>query len=394
MAGSADEVIGFLEDLAARSRPVAARELDELSDLAGRKLAAWDVPYFAEKLKQRRFELSEEELRPYFPAPRVTDGMFELAGRLFDIHLKAVDGVSVWHDSVRYYEIRSGDGRPIGGLYTDLYARPNKRGGAWMDACLNRAALGPERQLPVAHLVCNFGAPVGDTPSLLTHSEVVTLFHEFGHTLHHLLTEIDYPSIAGINGVAWDAVELPSQFFENYAWLPEVLGRITGHYETGEPLPGEKIETMNRSRRFMAGLAMVRQLEFALFDFRLHHLGVPAEGGAVLELLDAVRRDVAVIEQPAYNRFPNSFAHIFGGGYSAGYYSYKWAEVLAADAFAAFNETSPFDAEVADRFRRSVLAVGGSKEALEAFVDFRGREPRIEPLLEQSGIAAAAEPAA
>jgi oligopeptidase A len=294
----------------------------------------------------------------------------------------------VWHASVRYFELKNRDGTPVGSFFVDLFARPNKRGGAWMDVCRSRAKLDGHRQLPVAYLVCNFNPPVGDTPSLLTHGEVVTLFHEFGHALHHLLTEVDYPSLAGVNGVAWDAVELPSQFLENFTWRPEVLTDIAHHYRTGAPLPADKLETMNRSRTFLAGLAMVRQLEFALFDFRLHHEYRPEAGSRVHEIIADVRREVAVIEAPSYNRFPNTFAHIFGGGYAAGYYSYKWAEVLAADAFAAFEETGVLDRQTADRFRRAILATGGSRNALDAFVDFRGRPPKLDALLKQAGITA------
>ena len=401
MAGSPDEVIAFLRDLAGRSRQRARNELHTLNDFAGRELAPWDVSYYGEKLKEERFMLSEEELRAYFPLPRVLEGLFALAERLFGIRLRAV-GVEdtapveaadaakpaavAWHESVRYYAISHADGSPLGGLYTDLFARPNKRSGAWMNTCVNRARLNGETQHPVAHLVCNFSPPVDDTPSLLTHSDIVTLFHEFGHSLHHLLTEVEYPSLSGTNGVAWDAVELPSQFLENYAWLPEVLKEISGHHETGETLPDEKIATLNGSRTFLSGLAMVRQLEFALFDFELHHAPEPPSGGEVRAVLQRIRDEVAVVKPPDYNRFENTFAHIFAGGYAAGYYSYKWAEVLAADAFAAFEEAGAFDGATAERFRRSILAVGGSRDAMDAFVDFRGREPRLEALLRQSGI--------
>lgn len=388
MAASADEVVKFLTDLAHRSKPVAQRELAELESLAGRRLNAWDVAYYAEKLRQQRFQLAEEELRPYFPLPRVLSGLFELAGRLFDLRIEPAAQDAVWHEDVRYYEIRRGDGGPVGGLFTDLFARPNKRGGAWMDVCVNRSRLHGALKLPVAHLVCNFSPPLADAPSLLTHNDVVTLFHEFGHSLHHLLTEIEYPSLSGLNGVAWDAVELPSQFLENYAWLPDVLSEISGHYLTGEALAAAKIETLNRSRSFLSGLSMLRQLEFGLFDFRLHLAGPPPQGPEILDMLAALRREIAVIEQPEYNRFANSFTHIFGGGYAAGYYSYKWAEVLAADAFAAFAHAGAFDRDTADRFRRSILAIGGSKDPLDAFIDFRGRPPELEALLTQSGIAA------
>jgi oligopeptidase A len=386
MADSPERVIEFLRDLARRSRPVAERELAELTRYAGAPLEPWDVAFFSERLKQERFKIAEEELRPYFPLPRVLEGLFGVAGKLFQLSIEETTPPSVWHPSVRYFELRRPDGSLVGSFYADLFARPNKRGGAWMDVCLSRAALNGHRQNPVAYLVCNFNPPVGDTPSLLTHSDVVTLFHEFGHALHHLLTEIDYPSLAGIHGVPWDAVELPSQFMENFTWLPAVLESLARHYKTGEPLPQEKIETLNRSRTFLAGLAMVRQIEFALFDFRLHHEYSPERGSRVREILEEVRDEVAVIRPPAYNRFANTFAHIFGGGYAAGYYSYKWAEVLAADAFSAFEEAGVFDPSTAERFRRSILAVGGSRNALEAFIEFRGRAPQLDALLRQSGI--------
>jgi len=387
MAESPQRVIEFLRDLARRSLDVAREELSQVSAYAGRRLESWDVPFYAERLKQEKLELAEEELRPYFPLPRVLEGLFTLCGRLFDLNVTEAAQPDVWHDSVRYYELRRTDGTLVGSFFTDLFARPNKRGGAWMGGCVSRAKLNGHTQLPVAHLVCNFNAPSGDTPSLLTHTEVVTLFHEFGHTLHHVLTEVDYPSVAGTNGVAWDAVELPSQFLENYCWRPEVLAEIGRHYRTGEPLPRAKIDKLNRSRTFLAALGMVRQIEFALFDFRLHDEYEPARGSRVQEILAQVRNEVAVIEPPAYNRSAHSFGHIFAGGYAAGYYSYKWAEVLAADAFAAFEESGVFDRTTADRFRRAVLATGGSRKALEAFVEFRGRQPTLDALLKQAGIA-------
>jgi oligopeptidase A len=386
MADSPQRVIEFLRDLAQRSRAVARNELAMLADYAGRKLDAWDVSYFAERVKQEKLQLAEEELRPYFPLPRVLDGLFKLCGTLFDLSVAEAPRPDVWHDSVRYYELRRRDGSVVGNFFTDLFARPNKRGGAWMSGCVSRARLNGHTQLPVAYLVCNFNAPNGDVPSLLTHSELVTLFHEFGHALHHLLTEVDYPSLAGTNGVAWDAVELPSQFLENFVWRPEVLADIGRHYKTGAPLPSDKIDTLNRSRTFLAGLAMIRQIEFALFDFRLHHEYTPERGSRVHEIMTEVRHEVAVVEPPAYNRMAHSFGHVFGGGYAAGYYSYKWAEVLAADAFAAFEEAGVFDRATADRFRRAVLATGGSRNALDAFIEFRGRQPALDALLRQAGI--------
>jgi oligopeptidase A len=387
MADSPQRVIEFLRDLARLSRAGARDELAMLTEYAGRKLQAWDVPFYAERLRQEKLGLAEEELRPYFALPRVLEGLFELCAALFDIAVTEAPAPDTWHESVRYYELKRGDGTLVGSFFTDLFARPNKRGGAWMGGAVSRAKLTGHAQTPIAYLVCNFNAPSGDRPSLLTHAEVVTLFHEFGHALHHLLTEVDYPSLAGTNGVAWDAVELPSQFLENFAWRPEMLAGIGRHYETGAALPSDKIETLRRSRTFLAGLAMVRQLEFALFDFRLHEEYAPERGSRVLELLAEVRREVAVVEPPAFNRFSHSFGHVFGGGYAAGYYSYKWAEVLAADAFAAFEEAGVFDRQTAERFRRAVLATGGSRKALDAFVEFRGRKPSLDALLKQSGIA-------
>ncbi len=392
MAASPAEVIEFLRDLAQRSRPAARDELRMLEELAGRELNPWDVPYYAERLRQDRFALAEEELRPYFPLPRVLNGLFNVTSQLFGLAIRKAEVEGTWHPDVEYFEIHDRSGNPVGSFYVDLFARPNKRGGAWMDVCSNRIGLKGLRQLPIAHLVCNFAPPSGDRPSLLTHNDTVTLFHEFGHTLHHLLTEVDYPSLAGINGVPWDAVELPSQFLENFAWLPEVLQGICQHYETGEVLAADKIRTLTEARSFLAGLAMVRQLEFALFDFRLHHEFAPDSGARVYEILGEVRSEVAVIPQPQFNRFANTFAHIFGGGYAAGYYSYKWAEVLAADAFGAFEETGIFDADVAQRFRSSILAVGGTRDAMDAFIGFRGRPPTPDALLRQAGLTAAAKP--
>ncbi|MCC5861175.1 MAG: M3 family metallopeptidase [Gammaproteobacteria bacterium] len=388
MAGSVDEVVGFLDELAARCRPQAAREFAELEALAGRPLAAWDIGYFAEKLREQRFSLSDEQLKPWFPVPRVLTGMFGIAERLYGLKIRHSDGVASWHPAVEHYTVDSAEGERIGGFYVDLYARPGKRTGAWMDECVVRAALGEDISHPVAYLVCNFTPPEDDQPSLLGHQDVVTLFHEFGHTLHHLLTRVDYPSLAGINGVAWDAVELPSQFFENYAWLDETLPLISGHHATGEPLPGELLGRLRASRAFHAGLQTLRQIEFALFDFRLHAGYDPQAGSRVDALLAEVRREVAVTPAPDWNRFAHSFSHIFGGGYAAGYYSYKWAEVLAADAFAAFEEAGAFHDETARRFRDSILAVGGSRDAMEAFIAFRGRRPDASALLRQSGIAA------
>jgi len=386
MAQSVQQVIEFLEDLAIRSRPIAKREFAELETLAGRKLEAWDLAYYSEKLKQRTFRIGDEELRAYFPLPKVLAGLFALAEELFGIRVTEYEGPELWHETARSFRIENVDGTPVGMLFTDFCARPNKRGGAWMDTCTNRSRLGSLHRDPIAHLVCNFAPPNRDAISYITHQDVVTLFHEFGHSLHHLLTEIDYPSIAGINGVAWDAIELPSQFFENYAWHPEVLRSISAHQLTAEPIPDAKIEALIASRTFLAGLAMLRQLEYALFDFKLHLRAVPTSQQEVQSLLDELRARLAVVSTPEFNRFQCSFAHIFGSDYAAGYYSYKWAEVLAADAYSAFDKTDAFDSTIAQRFREAILAVGGSRDAMDSFVDFRGREPLLDALLRQEGI--------
>jgi oligopeptidase A len=387
MASSVAEVRTFLEHLAERSRPVAQREFDALTRFAGRTLNAWDVAFHAERLKRERLQLSEETLRPYFPLPRVLSGMFAVAEKLYGVTIRAREGVDRYHEDVQFYDIVNEDGSLRGGFYVDLYARPKKRGGAWMDECVGRKRLNGAASLPIAYLVCNFMPPVGKQPSLLTHSEVVTMFHEFGHGLHHMLTRVDYPSIAGINGVAWDAVELPSQFMENFAWRPEVLPLISSHVETGEPLPQQELERLLGSRTFQAGMQTVRQLEFALFDLNIHS-GPAPDIASIMQILEEVRARVAVVKPPAFNRFPHSFQHIFSGGYAAGYYSYKWAEVLAADAFSAFEEEGVFNPQVSRRFLSSILEQGGSRDAMDAFVEFRGRKPQIEPLLKQLGLAA------
>ncbi|MCH6572542.1 MAG: M3 family metallopeptidase [Proteobacteria bacterium] len=386
MAGSVTEVFSFLTDLAQKSAHRGKEELAELVDFAGKKLAAWDLAYYSEKLKQSRCGISEEELRPYFPVDRVLPGLFSLATRLFGIRLEPRNDIDTWHDDTVFYELRAADGELIGGLYVDLYARPAKRGGAWMDECIGRVRTRQVCEQPVAYLVCNFMRPLAGRPALLTHSDVVTLFHEFGHALHHLLTQASYPSVAGINGVPWDAVELPSQLMENFAWEPEVLSMVSGHFETGEPLPQDVVNRLLGSRQFQSGLQMLRQLEFAIFDLRLHADYDPARGARILETLRDVREEISIVPVPDWNRFANGFSHVFAGGYAAGYYSYKWAEVLAADAYAAFSEEGLFNHEVADRYRQNILAQGGARGAMENFVAFRGRPPRPDALLVQAGI--------
>jgi oligopeptidase A len=388
MAKSAPLVRAFLADLAARCRPAAEAEFAALERFAGARLDAWDVAFHAERLKKSRFRVSQEELRPYFPLPKVLSGLFAVATRLYGIVVRERSGVAVWHDSVRYFDVEDGTGRRIAGFFLDPYARPEKRSGAWMDECVAAKALPTGSALPIAYLVCNFPAPAGTAPSLLTHDDVTTLFHEFGHGLHHMLTRVGYPSIAGINGVAWDAVELPSQFMENFVWRAEVLPLISAHVKGGEPLPEETLQRLLGTRTFNAALDTLRQVELASFDFDLHADYDPDRGADVAATMAAVRRRVAVVPAAEFNRMPSSFAHIFAGGYAAGYYSYKWAEVLAADAFEAFEDAGVFDRRTAMRFHDAILARGGSLDAMDAFVEFRGRAPDLRALLRRTGIAA------
>ncbi len=392
MAGSPAEVMEFLHDLAKRARPVAREELAKLRQFATEELKldnleSWDVGYAAEKLRQQQYDLDEEQLKPYFPLPAVMDGLFGLTQRLYGISLRQREDIDVWHPDVRYYDVVDADGRVFAGAYVDLYARNGKRGGAWMDVCRARFRDGEQEQPPVAFLTCNFAPPTEGRPALLTHDDVLTLFHEFGHGLHHLLTEIALPSIGGIDGVEWDAVELPSQFMENFGWNREALDLFARHYETGERLPDELFQRMLAARHFHAGLFLVRQLEFAMFDFRLHLQYDPANGARTMEVLEEVRHEVAVLHPPAWQRFPHAFSHIFAGGYSAGYYSYLWAELLSADAFGEFEEHGVIDRATGDRFRREILAVGASRPAIESFVAFRGRTPDAQALLKSHGLA-------
>ncbi|HET8899650.1 MAG TPA: M3 family metallopeptidase [Rhodanobacteraceae bacterium] len=392
MAATPAEVLVFLRDLAARARPVARRELEELRTFAAAELGidtleAWDVAYAAEKLRRQRYALDEEQLKPWFPAPAVVDGLFQLVERLYGITLAERHDVDVWHPDVRYFDLVDGDGRVFAGAYFDLYARNGKRSGAWMDVCRARFRDGADTSLPVAYLTCNFAMPTEGRPALLTHDDVLTLFHEFGHCLHHLLTEIELPSIGGIDGVEWDAVELPSQFMENFGWNRTALDLFARHWQTGATLPEELFQRMLAARHFHAGLFLVRQLEFALFDFLLHLDYDPAHGARPMAALEAVRHEVAVLHPPAWQRFPHAFSHIFAGGYAAGYYSYLWAELLSADAFGAFEEHGVIDAATGARFRREILAVGASRPALDSFIAFRGRAPEPAALLKSYGLA-------
>ncbi len=390
MAAEIAEVIEFLQELASRTRAKAETEFDDITAVAAHELAAWDIAFYTEKLKQQKFSISNETLRQYFPISRVLSGLFGLTEKLYGISIAKHDDIRKWHDRVDYFELRENSGAVIGGFYADLYARNGKRGGAWVDECVVRRNLNGENVLPVGYLVCNFSPPDKNDNSLLTHDDVVTLFHEFGHMLHHLLTRVDYPSLAGFNGVPWDAVELPSQFMENFAWCYEVLIQASGHAESGEPLPKELFLKLDESRHCGAAMAMLRQIEFALFDFQLHATFDPEKDSDPLSVLKAVRDEVSLVPHPEYNRLPHSFSHIFAGGYAAGYYSYKWAEVLAADAFAAFEEAGIFDRETASRFRSEILEIGGSRDIMDAFVAFRGRKPTLDALLRYSGIGLAA----
>jgi oligopeptidase A len=388
MAESTDQVLGFLRDLAKRSKPFAAKDLEELRAFAAERgvadLQSWDVGYFSEKLREQRYSISQETLRAYFPIDKVLSGLFAIVQKLYGIEIRELSGFDTWHPDVRLFEI-SENGQHVGRFFFDLYARANKRGGAWMDGARDkRRNLAGSLVSPVANLVCNFTPAVGAKPALLTHDEVTTLFHEFGHGLHHLLTRVEHAGASGINGVAWDAVELPSQFMENWCWEPEGLALISGHYQTGEPLPQDLLDKMLAAKNFQSGLMMVRQLEFSLFDFELH--ATHGDGRSVLDVLEAIRDEVAVMRPPAFNRFANSFAHIFARGYAAGYYSYKWAEVLSADAFSRFEEEGVLNPATGRAFREAILARGGSQEPMVLFVDFRGREPSIDALLRHSGL--------
>ncbi|EMG9607933.1 oligopeptidase A [Serratia marcescens] len=392
MAESPEQVIGFLSDLAKRARPQAEQELAQLRAFAKQhygvdELEAWDITYYGEKQKQHLFSISDEQLRPYFPEQRVVEGLFEVVKRIYGITAKERKDVETWHPDVRFFDLFAADGELRGSFYLDLYARENKRGGAWMDDCVGslRKADGT-LQKPVAYLTCNFNRPLGDQPALFTHNEVTTLFHEFGHGLHHMLTQIDTAGVSGINGVPWDAVELPSQFMENWCWEPEALAFISGHYQSGEPLPKEMLDKLLAAKNYQAALFILRQLEFGLFDFRMHFEYSPEKGAQILPTLAEVKKMVAVVPSPSWGRFPHAFSHIFAGGYAAGYYSYLWAEVLSADAYSRFEEEGIFNAETGKSFLDNILSRGGSEEPMALFKRFRGREPQLDAMLRHYGI--------
>ena len=391
MADSPQQVVEFLDTLARRAKPFAERDMQELTDYAKKlgiaDMQAWDVAYVSEKLREEKYAFSDQEVKQYFPEQKVLAGLFKVVETIFGVQVRKAQA-PVWHDDASFYEITDKAGQPVGQFYLDLYARNNKRGGAWMDEAITRRRIGDKVTLPVAFLTCNFSAPVGGKPALFTHDEVITMFHEFGHGLHHMLTQVDDYSVSGIKGVEWDAVELPSQFMENFCWEWDVLRHMTAHVETGEHLPKELFDKMVAAKNFQAGMQTVRQIEFSLFDMRLHGDFDPAGSKTPLDLIEEVRDEVAVVRPPKWNRFPNNFSHIFAGGYAAGYYSYKWAEVLSADAYSLFEEHGVLCEETGRRFWAEVLAMGGSRPALESFVAFRGREPSIDALLRHNGMTA------
>lgn len=393
MANSTEQVNHFLHDLAKRSKPQAQNDLLEVQRFAEEvfgvtDLQSWDLAYYSEKLKEQRYAISDEVLRPFFPEPKVVAGLFKVVNSLYGVNIVQREGVDTWHKDVKYFDIVDAYGDLRGSFYLDLYAREKKRGGAWMDECqVRRRRSDGSLQYPVAYLTCNFNGPVGDKPALFTHDEVITLFHEFGHGIHHMLTKVEVAGVSGINGVAWDAVELPSQFLENWCWQPDALAFISGHYQTGEALPDDLLNKMLAARNYQSAMQMLRQLEFSIFDFNLHESFEPNQPVDVQQVINRVRSEVAVLTPPAFNRFQNSFGHIFAGGYAAGYYSYKWAEVLSSDAFSRFEEEGIFNPQTGRDFLQNVLEMGGSKEPMELFVAFRGREPNVDALLRHSGIA-------
>lgn len=390
MADTPAQVTEFLDTLAKRAKPYAERDMQELSDYAKKlginDMQAWDVAYVSEKLREEKYAFSDQEVKQYFPEDKVLAGLFKVTETIFGVQVRKADA-PLWHKDAAFYEINDSNQKPIAYFYLDLYARNNKRGGAWMDECITRRKKEAGIELPVAYLTCNFSAPVGGKPALFTHDEVITMFHEFGHGLHHMLTQVDEYGVSGIKGVEWDAVELPSQFMENFCWEWDVLRHMTKHVDTGAQLPRELFDKMVAAKNFQAGMQTVRQIEFSLFDMRLHGDFDPNGKQTALDLIEQVRDEVSVLRPPKWNRFPNSFSHIFAGGYAAGYYSYKWAEVLSADAYSLFEELGVLSEQAGSRFKNEVLAKGGSRPAMESFVAFRGREPSMDALLRHNGMA-------
>lgn len=392
MAKKPDEVLAFLNNLLIKSKSIAEQEFQEIVQFAQNadglhSLETWDVAYYSEKLQQSKFNFSQEDLRPYFPIDKALSGLFSIVNKLYGIHVQEEKNIDTWHPQVRFFSLYDHTNNLRAGFYIDLYARTHKRDGAWMDECVARRQLSNGNlQLPIAYLTCNFMPPVDDKPALLTHDDVITLFHEFGHCLHHMLTKVNYSAVAGINGVAWDAVEFPSQFMENYCWEKETLELIAGHYATNKPIPNALFQNMLSAKNFQTGLQMIRQLEFALFDFRLHLEYQANQPDQIQSKLDEVRKATTVITVPAFNRFQHSFSHIFAGSYGAGYYSYKWAEVLSADAYSKFEENGLLDAATGKSFMENILEVGGVREPMESFIAFRGRKPTVDALLRHSGI--------
>lgn len=389
MADTPAQVTNFLDTLAKRAKPFAERDMQELVAYANKlgidDMQAWDAAYVSEKLREDKYAFSDQEVKQYFPEDKVLAGLFKVTETIFGVQVRKAEA-PVWHDDAAFYEIKDSKNKPIAYFYIDLYARQNKRGGAWMDECITRRKKNNGLELPVAYLTCNFSAPVGGKPSLFTHDEVTTMFHEFGHGLHHMLTQVEEYGVSGIKGVEWDAVELPSQFMENFCWEWDVLRHMTSHVDSGKQLPRELFDKMLAAKNFQAGMQTVRQIEFSLFDMRLHGDFDPNGKQTALDLIEQIRDEVAVIRPPKWNRFPNSFSHIFAGGYAAGYYSYKWAEVLSADAYSLFEELGVLSSEAGDRFKNEVLAKGGSRPAIESFIAFRGREPSMDALLRHNGM--------
>ena len=393
MAKQPEEVMNFLEDLADKSWRQARKDFADLQSFAKQyhginNLQSWDLTYYSEKMRQHFYQLSQEEVKAYFPITRVLPGLFAVVEKLYGLQISEISDFDSWHPDVRFFQIHDEFGVLRGKFYFDLYARTKKRGGAWMDDCVGRKKINDQIQTPIAYLTCNFTPPTSTEPSLLSHDDVTTLFHEFGHGLQHMLTKIDYLGVSGINGVEWDAVELPSQFMENWCWEQEALALISGHYQTGEPLTDTLFNKMLAAKNFQAGMMTVRQLEFSLFDFRIHKDYDPEKGARIYPILEQVRAQVAVINPPKFNRFAHSFSHIFAGGYAAGYYSYKWAEVLSSDAFSLFEEKGIFNQETGKLFLTTILETGGSEDAMALFIKFRGRKPTIDALLKHNGIAA------